>query len=304
LQHSAATDNAMPTEKKRFKKFLQRLRNKYRLVIIDDDTLEEKLSFRLSRMNVFVVFGFLSIILVVITTFIIAFTPLREYIPGYGSYESDRTLKNLVLRADSLENSLNDKDLYLYNFKNIVEGKEIVDSLPAKPETTSTKYDNIVFTKSREDSLLRIEMEKVDQYSIATSTETESAAVTSISNLFFFTPLKGIITNSYDPSGDHYGIDIVAAKDAAIKATLDGTVIFSGWTLKTGNTIAIQHTDNLISVYKHNSALLKKEGDFVSAGEVIAIIGESGELTTGPHLHFELWYNGSAVNPKDYMVFQ
>lgn len=294
----------MTADKKKKNKFLQRLRNKYRLVVIDDDTLEEKFSFRLSRMNVFVAIGLLSIFLIVITTFIIAFTPLREYIPGYGSYESDRTLRELVIRTDSIEESMTDKDLYLYNIKNIIEGKEVVDSLPAKPESTSTKYDNIVFTKSKEDSLLRLEMEKQDQYGLAVTDETEAAVATSISNVFFFTPLKGLITSNYDPSSDHYGIDIVAAKNAAIKATLDGTVIFSGWTLKTGNTIAIQHTDNLISVYKHNSALLKKEGEFVKAGEVIAIIGESGELTTGPHLHFELWYDGNTVNPKDYMVFQ
>jgi murein DD-endopeptidase MepM/ murein hydrolase activator NlpD len=116
--------------------------------------------------------------------------------------------------------------------------------------------------------------------------------------------LKGIITNNYDPSGKHYGVDIVAAKNAAIKSTLDGTVIFAEWTLQTGYTIAVQHQDNLISVYKHNSVLLKKEGDYVTAGAVIAIIGETGELTTGPHLHFELWYDGSPVNPRDYMVFQ
>lgn len=294
----------MTADKKKKNKLLQRLRNKYRLVVIDDDTLEEKFSFRLSRMNVFVAIGLLSIFLIVITTFIIAFTPLREYIPGYGSYESDRTLRELVIRTDSIEESMTDKELYLYNIKNIIEGKEVVDSLPAKPESTSTKYDNIVFAKSKEDSQLRLEMEKQDQYSLAVTDETEAATATSISNVFFFTPLKGLITSNYDPSSDHYGIDVVAAKNAAIKATLDGTVIFSGWTLKTGNTIAIQHTDNLISVYKHNSALLKKEGEFVKAGEVIAIIGESGELTTGPHLHFELWYDGNAVNPKDYMVFQ
>jgi len=294
----------MTADKKKKNKFIQRLRNKYRLVVIDDDTMEEKFSFRLSRMNVFVAIGLLSIFLIVITTFIIAFTPLREYIPGYGSYESDRTLRELIIRTDSIEESMTDKELYLYNIKNIIEGKDMVDSLPVKPESASAKYDNIVFTKSKEDSLLRLEMEKQDQYGLAVTGETEAVTSTSISNVFFFTPLKGLITGNYDPSGDHYGIDIVAEKNAAIKATLDGTVIFSGWTLKTGNTIAIQHTDNLISVYKHNSALLKKEGEFVKAGEVIAIIGESGELTTGPHLHFELWYDGNAVNPKDYMVFQ
>ncbi|MFA5783162.1 MAG: M23 family metallopeptidase [Bacteroidales bacterium] len=271
---------------------------------MNDETLEERLSFRLSRMNVFVVAGALIILLIIITTYIIAFTPLREYIPGYGSSESNRNIRELMLKADSLEEDLKNKDLYLYNIKNIIEGKEIAGTLPEKPDSTATGYDKIAFTKSKEDSMLRAEMEKQDQYNIAVIENSSTSSVSSISNFFFFAPLKGMITNNYDPAEEHYGIDIVAAKNEAIKATLDGTVIFAGWTLKTGYTIALQHQENLISVYKHNSALLKKEGDYVKAGEAIAIIGETGELSTGPHLHFELWYDGVSVNPDDYMVFQ
>ncbi len=271
---------------------------------MNNDTFEEKLSFRLSRQNVFIALGALIILLIIITTYIIAFTPLREYIPGYGSNNSDRNIRELMIKADSLEEDLKNKDLYLYNLKNIMEGKEIVDKLPEKPDSTSAKYDNLDFSKSKEDSMLRMEIEKQDQYNIAVNDNSTGASVSSISGFFFFTPLKGIITNNYDPPNDHYGIDIVAAKNEAIKSTLDGTVIFAGWTLKTGYTIAIQHQSNLISVYKHNSVLLKKEGDYIKAGEVIAIIGETGELSTGPHLHFELWYDGKAVNPRDYMVFE
>jgi len=294
----------MLPEKKKKRNFIQRLKSKYRLVIMNDETLEERLSFRLSRMNVFVVAGALIILLIIITTYIIAFTPLREYIPGYGSSESNRNIRELMLKADSLEEDLKNKDLYLYNIKNIIEGKEIAGTLPEKPDSTATGYDKIAFTKSKEDSMLRAEMEKQDQYNIAVIENSSTSSVSSISNFFFFAPLKGMITNNYDPAEEHYGIDIVAAKNEAIKATLDGTVIFAGWTLKTGYTIALQHQENLISVYKHNSALLKKEGDYVKAGEAIAIIGETGELSTGPHLHFELWYDGVSVNPDDYMVFQ
>jgi murein DD-endopeptidase MepM/ murein hydrolase activator NlpD len=268
------------------------------------DTFEEKVSLRLSRLNVFIALGALIIFLIFITTYIIAFTPLREYIPGYGSSESNRSIRELMLRADSMEEDLKNKDLYLYNIRNIIEGKEIVDKLPDKPDSNTVDYSKLNFTKSQDDSLLRIEMQKQDQYNIAVSDNSSGSSITSISSFFFFTPLKGIITNNYDPANEHYGIDIVAAKDEAIKSTLDGTIIFAGWTLQTGYTIAIQHQDDLISVYKHNSALLKQEGDYVKAGEVIAIIGESGELTTGPHLHFELWYDGTPVNPRDYMVFQ
>ena len=271
---------------------------------MNDDTFEEKVSFRLSRLNVFLAIGASIIILIIATTYIIAFTPLREYIPGYGSNESNRSIRELMLRTDSLEENLKNKDLYLYNIKNIIEGKELVDKLPEKPDSATNKYSNISYTKSKEDSLLRVEIEKQDKYNIAATDNSTGSSISSISNFLFFTPLKGMITNNFDLEGEHYGIDIVAAKDEAIKATLDGSVIFAGWTLKTGYTIAIQHQGNLISVYKHNSALLKKEGDDVKAGEAIAIIGETGELTNGPHLHFELWYNGTPVNPRDYMVFQ
>jgi len=293
----------MSGEKKK-NKFFQKLKVKYRLVVMNADTFEEKVSFRLSRLNVFIVLSTLIILLIFITTYIIAFTPLREYIPGYGSSESNRSIRELILRADSMEEDLKNKDLYLYNIRNIIEGKEIVDKLPDKPDSATVDYSNLNFTKSQDDSLLRLEMQKQDQYNIAVSDNSSGSSITSISSFFFFTPLKGIITNNYDPANEHYGIDIVAAKDEAIKSTLDGTIIFAGWTLQTGYTIAVQHQDNLISVYKHNSALLKQEGDYVKAGEVIAIIGESGEMTTGPHLHFELWYDGTPVNPRDYMVFQ
>ena len=294
----------MAPGKKKKRSFFQKLKNKYRMVIMNDETFEERLSFRLSRMNVFVVAVAGIILLIFITTYIIAFTPLREYIPGYGSSESNRNIRELMLKADSLEEDIKNKDLFLFNIRNIIEGKEIVSKLPEKPDSAATAYDKISFTKSKEDSILRKEMEKQDQYNIAVTEYPTTSSVSSISNFFFFTPLKGMITNNYNPTEEHHGIDIVAAKNEAIKATLDGTVIFAGWTLKTGYTIAIQHQDNLISVYKHNSALLKKEGDYLKAGEAIAIIGETGELSTGPHLHFELWYDGVSVNPADYIVFQ
>jgi murein DD-endopeptidase MepM/ murein hydrolase activator NlpD len=141
----------------------------------------------------------------------------------------------------------------------------------------------------------------MDQYNLITTGIKGSSS--SISNYFFFTPVQGIISNGYNPTGRHYGIDIVSKKNEAIKSILDGTVIFSAWTLQTGYVIAIQHQSDIISIYKHNSVLLKREGDFVKAGDPIAIIGETGELSTGPHLHFELWYNGKPVNPREYITF-
>jgi len=291
------------SKKEKRKHWIYKLRNKYRLVIEDEGTFEEKVSFRLSRLNVFVTIGTVAIILIVATTFLIAFTPLREYIPGYTDVALQKRVNDLLRLTDSLETEFKQNRLYIQNIKNIIEGKEIIEDT-AKLTVQNINYDNIEYTRSVEDSILRAEYENGTSYNLYYNDNEELAASTSaLSSSVFFTPLKGIITTEFDLSAKHYGIDIVARQNEAVKATLDGTVIFSDWTVKTGYVISIQHKNNFISVYKHNSVLLKQEGNIVKAGEPVAIVGESGELTTGPHLHFELWYNGTPVNPKDYITF-
>ncbi len=280
--------------------FFSKLHNKYRLVLRDDATLEEKLSLRLTRLNVFLFFGVLAILLVVGTTYIIAFTPLREYIPGYADFNTRRILRDLVLKADSLERDLRQKDLYIHNIRNIVEGREPEDMLPEPPaDQESFLLESL--PRSAEDSILRAEME-----SMGASAWWNGAGPTPqtvIQSYFFFPPLQGLVTNHFDPASGHYGIDVVADENTAIKAILDGSVLFSSWTIETGYTLAIQHAGNLVSIYKHNSALLKQEGHFVRAGDAIAIIGNTGLFSSGTHLHFELWYNGNPVNPLDFIVF-
>lgn len=292
------------TDKKisRWKQFQNKLHNKYRLVIMNDTTLERKFSFRLSRMNVFVALGGLVMILVIGTTFLIAYTPLREYIPGYGDVGTQKELYSLVQKADSLQYEVVLREKYMQNIRDVINGKDFgVNSVPKPADNNAKKYENLDVSTSKEDSMLRQEFEDVDQYSLQTQGLQGSSA--SISNYFFFTPLQGMISNGYNPASRHFGIDIVAPQNEAIKSVLDGTVLFAGWTLQTGNVIVVQHQSNIISVYKHNSALLKREGDYVKAGDPIAIIGNSGEMSSGPHLHFELWYNGKAVNPREYLTF-
>ena len=291
------------SKKEKRKHWINKLRNKYRLVIKDEGTFEEKISFRLSRLNVFVAIGTVAIILTVATTFLIAFTPLREYIPGYTDVALQKRVNDLLRLTDSLETEFKQNSLYIKNIKNIIEGKEIIEDT-AKQTVQNINYDNIEYTRSVEDSILRAEYENGTSYNLYYNDNEELSAPTStLSSSVFFTPLKGIITTEFDLSARHYGIDIVARQNETVKATLDGTVIFSDWTVETGYVISIQHKNNFISVYKHNSVLLKQEGNIVKAGEPVAIVGESGELTTGPHLHFELWYNGTPVNPKDYIAF-
>jgi murein DD-endopeptidase MepM/ murein hydrolase activator NlpD len=296
----------MSTEIKEKKKrsWTSKLRNKYRLVIMNGDTLEERLTFRLSRLNVFVALGTLTIILIFLTSMLIAFTPLREYIPGYTNITLQKKLYELQIRTDSIEKDLEKKNLFIENIKNIINGKDLPSDVPVVKDTVK-KYSNIKIKRSPEDSLLRMEIENQGKYNLYKSESGENgfAKRPAIGSVLFFVPLKGVITNDFNPAQGHYGVDIVSKQNEAIKAVLDGTIILSNWTLETGYTIAIQHQENIISVYKHNSALLKKVGDFVKAGDPVAIIGQTGELTSGPHLHFELWYDGSPVNPKEYITF-
>jgi murein DD-endopeptidase MepM/ murein hydrolase activator NlpD len=289
---------------KRNRQWLNKLRDKYRLVFINDETLEERFTFRLSRLNVFIALGTMTIILIFLTSILIAFTPLREYIPGYTNVGIQKRLYELQIKTDSIEKDLKRKDLFINALKDIINGKDLTSEIPV-PENTRKNYSDIRIRKSAEDSLLRMEIESQNKYNLLRIGSSERASIQKriIGNILLFTPMKGIITNEFNPNTKHFGVDLVAKKDEAIKAVLDGTVVLSEWTLETGYVIILQHQQNLVSVYKHNSALLKQCGEFVKAGDPIAIIGESGEFTSGPHLHFELWNDGNPVNPKDYITF-
>ncbi len=288
----------MAVHHKKPKKF-QRLNHKYRLVILNDDTYEEKLNFKLSQLNVFTVFGVGSLLLIAIVTVIIAFTPLREFIPGYTDVNLRKMGVENTLKVDSLTNVLRQKEQYIVNINRIIQGEPISfnDSVVVD---TNINYQHITNQKIPEDSLLRVMIESEEKYNLFKSAGRTPG---SLSSIIFFNPLKGIVTETFNAKKIHFGVDIVSPKDEAIKATLDGTVIFAEWTAETGYVIQIQHSNNLVSVYKHNSVLHKKQGDKVKAGDVIAIVGNTGELSSGPHLHFELWYNGIPLNPQEYVLF-
>lgn len=289
-------------KEKKSKKFYRRLKNKYRLVILNDDTFEEKVSLRLSPLNLFTIAGLIALFLIVVVTILIAFTPLREFIPGYTDVDLRKNLVHQTLRADSLEKVVTVQTEYMNNINSIVSGRvpNPDSALNSKENQGQVNMEDINFQKSQEDSALRAYVESEEKFSIQHNV---NKSVPDISKFYFFPPLKGHITNKYSAEKDHFGIDVVASENEAVKATLDGTVVFSGWTVETGHVIQLQHARDLISVYKHNSVLLKQTGDYVKAGEPIAIIGNSGALTTGPHLHFELWYSGKSIDPEDYIVF-
>lgn len=288
----------MSEEKRR--KILKKLKNKYRLVILNDSTFEETLSYRLSPLNVFTLIAALSIFLILSVIFLIAFTPLREYIPGYTDVNLRKNLTEQILLTDSLEHRLVVNQQYLNNVQIILQGGDPDSSQEYHLQQDNEHVELKGVVKSKEDSLLREYVEREDAYSLSINQEAEASG---LPNFYFFPPLKGPITSSFNRKEEHFGIDIVAPKDEAIKAALEGTVIFSGWTMETGYVIQIQHRDNLLSIYKHNSVLLKKMGDLVRAGEPIAIVGNSGEYSSGPHLHFEIWHNGVALDPEEYISF-
>ncbi|MBT5424666.1 MAG: M23 family metallopeptidase [Bacteroidetes bacterium] len=283
------------------KELYQKLRSKYRLVIMRDTTFEEVWFMRLSRLNVITVLSSALIIVAAIVISLMVYTPLREMIPGYPDAEMTRNIRLNALRLDSLEDQLSLKDQFIDNLMTIMKGEE-----PVSYDSNETEFpvssQNIQDYRSREDSLLRVEVEEQQRYSLSLLTVNPDAR--RLSDLFFFPPVKGMVTGQFNARQRHFGVDIAASGDLLVKAVLDGTVLLANYTAETGFVIQIQHENDLISAYKHNKELLKRPGDIIRAGEAIAIVGNSGELTTGPHLHFELWHQGKPIDPLQFISFE
>ncbi len=283
-------------------KFLDRLKNKYKLVILNDETFEEKASFTLNRLNVFILGSVLLVLLISIVTSLLIFTPLKEYIPGYADVSLRRDISEMSLKVDSMQLLVDANDNYIATIKSVINGtvgtKDTIN-INSKPTLKDTTFR--IGSKPEEDSLLRLMIEDQNQYGFAI--KENNVKPSGIAGYAFFTPVKGIITEKYNPRKGHYGIDVAASKGLPIKAALEGTILFAGWTSDAGYVVVVQHGNDLVSIYKHCSVVLKKVGNFVRSGEPIAIVGDTGELSTGPHVHFELWFKGNAVNPIDYINF-
>jgi murein DD-endopeptidase MepM/ murein hydrolase activator NlpD len=241
----------------------------------------------------------------------IAITPIKRYLPGYGLGSSSEEVLSLMRKVESVENEMNAQRIYISNVKRMLTGDvETVEDIPVPEKnllSNLVNQDDVnLVASSVEDNELRKEVELENIGNLAKRSRysgTEKAEDTPIEGVFFVNPVKGEITSRFDLKKNHFGVDIVAPKNTAIKAALSGFVFLADWTLETGHTIGIQHANNLITFYKHNAALLKKVGTFVKAGEAIAIIGNTGTKTEGPHLHFELWYKGIVMDPTDFISF-
>jgi len=283
---------------KRETSFIKKILHRYRLVIVNEDTFEERISFKISRLSVFLLVTLLSFLLIGLTSVLIVYTPLKTYIPGYTSTNFKTEAVKINLKIDSLEQSLEAKNDYLDNLKLILTGE--IESSAIDEDTSQAQLagaiDQSLFEPSEKDSILRLSVEKEDKYNVL-----EKAILNA--EFSFFPPVKGIVSESFSIEDKHYAVDIATEKNESVKSVADGRVIFSEFTTETGYVIIIEHQFSLISVYKHNANLLKSQGDFVTAGEVIALTGNSGELSTGTHLHFELWSDGNPLNPEEFLNF-
>ena len=285
-------------KKTKFKQFWQKMRLKYKFTFFNEGTLEEVWSIKLSHLSTLIGLGVFSILVFIVTSLIIIKTPIRNYLPGYLPVEVREEIIQNALRTDSIEQIISTQALYLSNIQGILNGTMSIDSIH-KVDSMARMGDQFDIETSEKEKNFITSFEAEEKYNLSVLTPQKPLA----EGVFFFKPVKGVISSEYDKKKKHYGVDLVAAKNEHILSTLDGTVIFTGDDPDYGQTIQIQHTNGFVSIYKHNNHLFKKVGDTVVAGEAIAVIGNTGELSTGPHLHFELWYNGRSVNPAEYIAF-
>ena len=289
-------DSPKISKRKRVVRFL---RKKYRFVLLNDATFGEKFSLRLTPFGIIIALSAVTIVMTSLVISLVAFTPLREYIPGYGDIAERKQILDLNIKADSLEQAVGSRDVYLNTVLKAVEEK-VETKTPKPAKDTTGKFAKVNTQPSSNDIEFRKDYEENKGNS---NSSLAKLKYTGLSEAVFFTPVKGIITESFDLTEDHFGVDIVTKQDETIKSTLDGTIIFTGFSASDGNVVQVQHSNNLISIYKHCASFLKVMGDRVKSGEAIAVVGDTGEKSRGPHLHFELWFNGSPINPQEFVAF-
>ncbi len=283
-------------EKSRKEKIKEKLTFKYRFVVLNEDTFEERFSFKLNRLNAFIFGGIFSVLLIGLTILFITLTPLKEYIQGYSSSELQKETTDLVYKVDSLNQALSVNDLYIENIQQVLKGEIKRVTFNKDSVLRQFQIDEIDFAPSTVDSVFREEVEQMDRFSVFQQAKKST-------DIVFSTPIKGQITQQYDDQEKHFAVDIAVDQDTPVKAIADGTVVFRGFTADTGYVIVIEHGQGFTSIYKHNSSIFKEQGELVKSGEVVASAGSTGTFSTGAHLHFELWNDGYPVNPTNYINF-
>lgn len=280
---------------------LRRLRSRYRLVLINESSFEERFSLRLNRLSVLVLGVVTFALYGALIVAVIVLTPLKRFIPGYSDQETRLNAYRSTVQADSLTVALEEQRRYIDNLRSVLTGELPADSASLRRPALERPSPEALLPGAP-DSLLHARLDQEERYALAE--RRESSERRELATLLFVPPVQGVLTAGFDGQERHYGVDLVTKADEAVKCCLAGTVILAGWTNDAGYVIQVQHANGLVSVYKHNRVLLKKTGDRVKSGEAIAIVGDTGKETSGPHLHFELWHNGAAVDPAAYMVFK
>lgn len=285
--------------KKENKGFFKKLFNDYKVVVSSEDTFEEKFAFKASKINVFVLMLVYSVILISFTISIVFFTQLRELVPGYSSSDLLSRAIYLTQKTDSLERQIELNNKFYKSIEDVLSGKtdEFIERDNIPIDSSSNDKNLFSISPNSEDSILRNYVDSQDKFNL-----TINELV--IENKMFFSPIKGDITQTFNFEENHFAIDIAADIGTPVKSILDGKILFSEWSVDTGHVIIVDHGDNIVSVYKHNSKSLKEQNDFVQAGEVIAYSGNQGSLSSGPHLHFELWKNGTPIDPEPLLNLQ
>lgn len=275
----------------------QKLLNRYRFVILNEDSYEEKLSYKLTGLNIFLLMSFLAVLIIGVTTSLIAFTSLKEYIPGYDSTElRAKAAKNLET-LDSLTQVIYSNQGFINSIGGVITGETQKEEIIIEEIDVDKVFNNKNLKTNKEDSILRKIVEKEDKFNALDS------GVKKV-DFVLFSPVVGKVTSGFDFGTKHFGIDVALPLKTPVKAVAGGTVVFAEWTVQTGFVIILEHTFGLTSIYKHNDSGIIKQGDLIEPGQVIAFSGNTGELTSGPHLHFELWREGNPINPLDYINFE
>ncbi len=285
---------------------MDKLRHHYRMVIMNDETFEEVSSYKLSLLNVYIMISSVVVLVALLIIGLIVFTPLKRYIPGYGDDRVHSELMEMNEGLQAMEEQLAAQKAYTDNFRRILVGNveteaEVGEEAIASPDSLQS------VARIEEDELLREETKLTEQIQARELSELDGSYRSReipLEQLYFVPPVSGIISAVFEPEIRHFGTDVLAPKNTPVKSAMDGFVFFSDWTVETGLTIGVQNANDVITLYKHNSALLKKMGDYVKAGEALAIIGNSGMESDGPHLHFELWHRGQPVDPMLYLNFE
>lgn len=279
------------------KAFWHNIKFKYKLTIINENTLEEVVGIHVSKLNGLSVLLSACTVIFLIAAAIIAFTPLRNYLPGYMNSEVRSQIVANALRADSLQVALERQSRYVMNIQDILSGQVKADTVQSIDSLTNLRAEKLM-ERSKKEEEFRKQYEEKERYNLTAVTDVRDAA-----GLIFYRPLRGVMSAGFNPEKRHFGIDLTASPNESILAALDGTVIMAAYTAEWGYVIQIQHPQNFISVYKHCGSLMKREGEQVKGGEVIALVGKSTEDGDQPHLHFELWHRGNPTNPEKYVVF-